>query len=70
MEAKNIKVKYELDNLTKCRIALNGLDTELIITESSLDIFFTYPSTPQKLVESYKDAQLHLQMNKINLIEQ
>lgn len=69
LEEKNKKVKYDISNLKKCSIELEGLDTELIITENSLDIFFTYPSTPLKLVEFYKNATLHLQLNKINLIE-
>jgi hypothetical protein len=70
LETKNIKVKYDLANLTWCSVELEGLDTKLIINENSLDIFFTYPSTPLKLVEYYKNATLHLQMNKINLIDQ
>ncbi len=69
LEENNKKVKYDLHNLTRCSIELEGLDTELIITENSLDIFFTYPSTPLKLVEYYQNATLHLQINKINLIE-
>ena len=68
LEEKNKKVKYDFSDLTRCSVELEGLDTELIITENSLDIFFTYPSTPLKLVEHYKNATLHLQMNKINLI--
>ena len=69
LEEKNKKVKYDISNLTRCSIELEGLDTELIITENSLDIFFTYPSTPLKLVQYYQNATLHLQINKINLIE-
>ena len=69
LEEKNKKVKYDLSNLTRCSIELEGLDTELIITENSLDIFFTYPSTPLALVKYYKNATLHLQINKINLLE-
>lgn len=69
LEENNKKVKYDLANLTKCSVELEGLDTELIITENSLDINFTYPSTPIKLVEYYKNATLQLQINKINLLE-
>lgn len=69
LEEKNKKVKYDLSNLTKCSIELDGLDTELIITQNSLDIFFTFPSTPIKLVEYFQNARLHLEINKIHLIE-
>ena len=69
LEEQNKKVKYDIYNMTRCSIELDGLDTELIITEDSLDLFFTYPSTPLRLVEYYQNATLQLQMNKINLIE-
>jgi len=69
LEEKNKKVKYDLSDLSKCSIELDGLDTELIITEHSLDIFFTFPSTPIKLVEYFQNARLHLEINKIHLIE-
>ncbi|MEP7317536.1 MAG: hypothetical protein ABI921_02310 [Panacibacter sp.] len=69
LEEKGKKVKYDPANLTRCSIELDGLDTEIIITENSLDIFFTYPSTPVRLVESYQNATLHLQLNKINPLQ-
>src|ERR1035437_6852950 len=68
LEEQGKRVSYDPSNLKRCSIELDGLDTEIIITEMSLDIFFTYPSTPQKLVEYYKNATLHLQLNKINLL--
>jgi Caspase domain len=68
-EDKGIKVDYDVANLNKCAISLNDLDTDIILRESSFDIFFTYPAPPKKLIEAYKNTTFQLAFHKINLLE-
>jgi hypothetical protein len=67
-EERGLDVKYNPVSPETCTLSLEGLDTDIIISVDSVDIFFTYPASPLELIAAYKKTAIHLETSEINLL--
>ncbi|MDV6217849.1 caspase family protein [Flavitalea sp. BT771] len=67
-EERGLEVKYNPVSPETCTLSLPGLDTDIIISVDSEDIFFTYPASPIELVTAYKKTAIYLETSDIKLL--
>jgi|GEM_PF-1099931 len=68
LEDKGLDVSFNPAHIDRCKLNLEGLDTEIIIMSDRLDIFFTYSQSPHFIIDAYKTASIQLAAADINLL--
>lgn len=56
LEDSSITVKYNPSNLSKCKIIIEGLDYTINVTETSISITSEFQTTPNKLIEAFRET--------------
>jgi hypothetical protein len=57
MRSKKIKVHYKDNDLSKCRISIDGFNGKIMVKESSLQIVSPNKMSPLALLACFKEAQ-------------
>ena len=56
-ELETLTLDYDASNLTQCEINIEGLNTQIIVTPTTLSISNFYKTDPATLIQTYTDTR-------------